>query len=102
MCGNPNTEQDIGPKIVPCALETVFLQKIKEKIGPMLSLMSYSVFRVTTLYQTGSHQHRPTFFLLPAWSDVWIGQVFGVGCPLFETPFPTLDLHPPSSVQCLV
>lgn len=24
VCGNPNTEQDIGPKIVPCALETVF------------------------------------------------------------------------------
>lgn len=50
-----------------------FLQKIKEKIGRMLSLMSYSVFRVTTLYQIGSHQYQPTFFLLPAWSDVWIG-----------------------------
>lgn len=32
VCGNPNTEQDIGPKIVPCALETVFCKRSKKRL----------------------------------------------------------------------
>lgn len=31
VCDNPNIEQDIGPKILPCVLETVFCKRSKKR-----------------------------------------------------------------------
>lgn len=61
-------------------LETVLLGKIKE----MIDLMSFLVCGVAA--------HNWTYLLLSARSNVWIGQMLWVKCPLFETPFSTFYL----------